>query len=188
MSESSSEESLPSHSSLLSTWTAVPSLVMVSLTSVLTTKLDSSLVDKILETSRSTDRRKVTSTSSILISCQTAKTTLTGHPLPSWSSRVITNPELMASSTSMTLRSLPWTTPGLLTLTTMVCSREKRPTHLRDNMTKPTRRLMLLLMLLDRSTMDLLILMEPRVCSRLTLTLDLLANLTLNSNLRRISQ
>merc|ERR1712024_261971 len=39
MSESSSEESLPSHSSLLSTWTAVPSLVMVSLTSVLTTKL-----------------------------------------------------------------------------------------------------------------------------------------------------
>merc|ERR1719233_599906 len=79
MSESSSEESLPSHSSLLSTWTAVPSLVMLSLTSVLTTKLDSSLVDKILETSRSTDRRKVT------------------------------------------LTSLPWTTPGLLTLTTMVC-------------------------------------------------------------------
>merc|ERR1712193_16849 len=143
MPESSSEESLPSHSSLLSTWTAVPSLVMVSLTSVLITKLDSSLVGKILETSRSTDRRKVTSTSSILISCQTAKTTQTGHPLPSWSSRVITNPELMASSTSMTLRSLPWTTPGLLTLT------------------------------------------EPRVCSRLTLTLDLLANLTLNSNLRK---
>merc|ERR1712241_293156 len=114
MSESSSEESLPSHSSLLSTWTAVQSLGMVSLTSVLTTKLDSSSVDKILETSRSTDRRKVTSTSSILISCQTAKTTQTGHPLPSWSSRVITNQELMASSTSMTLRSLPWTTPGLL--------------------------------------------------------------------------
>merc|ERR1711970_1399363 len=49
------------------------------------------------------------------------KTTQTGPPLPSWSSRVITNQELMASSTSMTLRSLPWTTPGLLTLTTMVC-------------------------------------------------------------------
>merc|ERR1719226_171877 len=46
MSESSSEESLPSHSSLLSTWTVVPSLVVVSLTSVLTTKLDSSLVDR----------------------------------------------------------------------------------------------------------------------------------------------
>merc|ERR1711970_773026 len=127
MSESSSEESLPSHSSLLSTWTAVPNLVMVSLTSVLTTKLDSSLVDKILETSRSTDRRKVTSTSSILISCQTAKTTQTGHPLPSWSSRVITNQELMASSTSMTLRSLPWTTPGLLTLTTTTRTRLSSP-------------------------------------------------------------
>ena len=39
-----------------------------------------------------------------------------GILMQSWSLREITNQGLMVNSTSMTSRSPPWTTPGLLTL------------------------------------------------------------------------